>query len=69
MFSVANVPSYETIPNLNEHKLQDYARRIAVGKFEQWKMIETLALALNSQDNLRACVVSAGLLYGNGEKL
>lgn len=44
-------------------------RRIPSAKFEQWKQLETLTLALNSKDNLSTYVICSGMLYGNGEKL
>jgi len=45
----------------------DMDRRIPPPAFESWKYLETLALSLSSKDKLRPHVVSAGILYGNGE--
>lgn len=46
---------------------QDLIRRIPAAGFEAWKYVEELALSLQSKGKLRTHVVSAGILYGNGE--
>lgn len=48
-------------------KSEDYVRRIPAAKFQEWKTIETLALALKGKGAIRPYVVCAGMPYGNGE--
>jgi len=47
---------------------EDYTRRIPAPKFQEWKTIETLTLALKEKHNVRPYVVCAGVPYGNGEE-
>lgn len=47
-------------------KSEDYIKRVPSPKFQEWKTIETLTLALQER-GLRPYVVCAGLPYGNGE--
>lgn len=47
----------------------DYERRVPAPKFEQWKAMEDLVMnSFNQQgSNVRAFVLAAGILYGQGE--
>mmetsp|Transcript_4867 Transcript_4867/g.11372 ORF Transcript_4867/g.11372 Transcript_4867/m.11372 type:complete len:704 (-) Transcript_4867:172-2283(-) len=45
----------------------DLLRRIPPPAFERWEYVETLALSLTTSEKLRTHVISAGILYGNGE--
>ncbi|KAF4752379.1 hypothetical protein FOZ62_030901, partial [Perkinsus olseni] len=45
----------------------DWRRRVPSSRYRSWKTLETLALSLNSLDNINAYVVCSGVLYGNGE--
>mmetsp|Transcript_24982 Transcript_24982/g.79359 ORF Transcript_24982/g.79359 Transcript_24982/m.79359 type:complete len:771 (+) Transcript_24982:64-2376(+) len=49
-------------------KGEDYIRRVPTPKFQEWKTIETLTLALKRKGNIRPYVVCAGVPYGNGEE-
>eukprot|EP00929_Paragymnodinium_shiwhaense_P032159 TRINITY_DN17881_c0_g1_i1.p1 TRINITY_DN17881_c0_g1~~TRINITY_DN17881_c0_g1_i1.p1 ORF type:complete len:761 (-),score=187.03 TRINITY_DN17881_c0_g1_i1:108-2390(-) len=46
---------------------EDYTRRIPAPKFQEWKSIETVALALRDKPNVKPYVVCSGIPYGNGE--
>mmetsp|Transcript_38193 Transcript_38193/g.121343 ORF Transcript_38193/g.121343 Transcript_38193/m.121343 type:complete len:417 (+) Transcript_38193:98-1348(+) len=48
-------------------KCEDYIRRVPTPKFQEWKTIETLVLALKEKGTIRPYVVCAGVPYGNGE--
>jgi len=49
-------------------KSEDYIRRIPAPKFQEWKSIETTALALRDKGTVHPYVVCAGIPYGNGEE-
>jgi len=46
---------------------EDYQKRLPAREYARWKTAETLALSLNSKENMQAYVVCPGLLYGCGE--
>eukprot|EP00927_Polykrikos_kofoidii_P006843 TRINITY_DN12777_c0_g1_i1.p1 TRINITY_DN12777_c0_g1~~TRINITY_DN12777_c0_g1_i1.p1 ORF type:complete len:739 (+),score=124.46 TRINITY_DN12777_c0_g1_i1:125-2341(+) len=48
-------------------KSEDYRRRIPAPKFQEWKSIETMTLALKEKPGVRPYVICAGIPYGNGE--
>lgn len=58
----------EPIKNSIAFKDSDFRKRIPGPKYLEWKTMETLVMALNSKENLRSFVISAGVLYGNGEQ-
>jgi len=58
----------EPIMNPIPFKDSDFRKRIPGPKYMEWKTMETLVMALNSKENLRSFVISAGVLYGNGEQ-
>jgi len=49
-------------------KSEDYTRRIPAPKFQEWKAIETTALALREKGTVRPYIVCSGVPYGNGEE-
>jgi len=46
----------------------DFATRVSPSKYEQYKTIEDLVLSIK-KDNLQGYVISAGVLYGSGERV
>jgi adenylate kinase len=46
----------------------DYARRVPAPKYQEWKTLETLVLALKEKEGITPYVVGAGVPYGNGEE-
>lgn len=49
-------------------KSDEFGRRVAMPKFQEWKSIESLVLALKERSAIRPYVVGAGIPYGNGEE-
>jgi len=47
---------------------EDYIRRVAAPKFQEWRAIETLVLALKEKGTVRPYVCCCGVPYGNGEE-
>lgn len=47
---------------------KDFSRRMPAPKFQEWKTIETIALALRDKGTVRPYIVCAGIPYGNGEE-
>lgn len=46
----------------------NFELRVPPKNYERWKMVETLLMSLNSKENFRGIVISAGLMYGYGEE-
>lgn len=46
----------------------DYASRVPAPKYQEWKTLETLVLALKEKEGITPYVVAAGVPYGNGEE-
>lgn len=46
----------------------DYCRRVPAPKYQEWKTVETLVLALKEKEGITPYVVAAGIPYGNGEE-
>jgi len=53
-------------PTTLTHK--DYDRRVPAPKWQEWKTIETLVLALKEKERFTPYVICSGLPYGNGEE-
>jgi len=64
--SVAEAPPARQRPTAL--RSEEYIRRIPAPKFQEWRMIETLTLALKEKPTIRPYVVCAGIPYGNGEE-
>lgn len=47
----------------------DFQLRVPHNDYLAWKNIEDLAMGLAAKENLNVYIISAGVLYGNGEKI